>query len=100
MFGQHLLIGKIRLVVVALPLNGSREVIPVVSAYDQADSNMHILGVHVAKGGLSERCWSILFKPPAATWFFNPDWHNQRNSVSRPVLKRSESANEEALGTS
>jgi hypothetical protein len=69
---QNLLVGKIRLVVVALPLDRSCKATSVVSANEQVDSNERILGVHVAKGGLLERCWSILFKPPAATWFFNP----------------------------
>jgi hypothetical protein len=69
---QHLLVGKIRLVVVALPLDRSCKATLVLPNNEQVDSNERILGVHVAKGGLLERCWSILFKPPAATWFFNP----------------------------
>jgi len=49
--GQHLLVGKIRLVVVALPLDRSREAASAVPKNEQVDSNKRIVGVHVAKGG-------------------------------------------------
>jgi hypothetical protein len=69
---QNLLVGEVRVVIVALPLDRSCEPTSVLPNNEQVDSNERILGVHVAKGGLLERCWSILFKPPAATWFFKP----------------------------
>ena len=69
---QYLLVGKLRLVVVALPLDGSREATPAVSANEQVDSNERILGVHVAKGGLSERCWSIFFQAACGDMVFQP----------------------------
>jgi hypothetical protein len=69
---QHLHVGKIRLVVVALPLNGGREAASVVPKNEQVDSNERILGVHVAKGGLLERCWCILFQAACGDVVFNP----------------------------
>jgi len=69
---QYLLVGKVRLVIVALPLYSSGEAASVVSANEQVDSNERILDVHVAKGGLSEMLDASSFKPPAVTWFFNP----------------------------
>jgi hypothetical protein len=73
---QHLLVGKIRIGVVALPLNGGREATLVLPNNEQVDSNERILGVHVAKGGLPEKMLDASpFKPPAAAWFSTPDRH-------------------------
>jgi hypothetical protein len=70
---KHFLVGKIRLGVVALPLDSSRKATSVVSADEQVDPNERMLGVHVAKGGLHEKMLDASpFKSPAAMWFFNP----------------------------
>jgi hypothetical protein len=48
---QNLLVGELRVVIVALTPGGSREAASVVPKNEQVDSNERILGVHVAKGG-------------------------------------------------
>jgi len=70
--GQHLLVGKVRIGVIALPLCGRGEPSPVATADEQVDPNERRGSIHVAKGGLSEMLDASSFKPPAATWFFNP----------------------------
>ena len=54
---KYLLVGEVRFVIVALSLNRSCKATSVVSANEQIDSNERMLDVHVAKGGLLERCW-------------------------------------------
>jgi len=69
---QHLLVGKVRIAVVALPLGRCGESASVALADEQVDPNKRRGSVHVAKGGCVERCLvAPFFKPPAATWFFN-----------------------------
>jgi hypothetical protein len=70
--GEHLLIGKVRIGVVALPLCDCGKPVPVAAADEQVDPNKRRGSVHVAKGGLLEMLDASPFKPPAATWFFNP----------------------------
>ena len=71
--GQYLYVGKVWFGIVALPLDRSRKAASVVAANEQVDSDKRIPGIHVAKGGLPEKMLEAsLFKPPAATWFFNP----------------------------
>jgi hypothetical protein len=41
-------------------------------ADEQVNPNERMLCVHVAKGGFCKKASSTLFKPPAATWFFQP----------------------------
>ena len=68
--------GKVWLVVVALPLDGGREVTSVVSADEQVDSNERMLGVHVATGGLSEGGWMHVFASRLRRrGLSTPDWH-------------------------
>jgi hypothetical protein len=69
---KHLLVGKRRGGVVALPLGNRGKSASVALTDEQVDPNKRRGSVHVAKGGLSERCLvAPFFKPPAATWFFN-----------------------------
>jgi hypothetical protein len=70
---EHLLVGKRRIGVVALSLGHRSKSASVALADEQVDPNKRRGSVHVAKGGFVERCLvAPFFKPPAATWFFNP----------------------------
>lgn len=70
---QHLLIGKVRIGVVALPLGHRSEATPIVPTDEQVDPNERMLTAYVAKGGLVRRC---LVAPssnrPRRRGFFNP----------------------------
>nr|WP_263810686.1 hypothetical protein [Salinibacter pepae] len=70
--GQHFLVGKVGLIIVALSLGRGRKATPVVLANEQVDPNERILRTHVAKGSLLEMLDTPLSKLPAATWFFYP----------------------------
>jgi hypothetical protein len=70
---ERLLVGKVRVGVVALPLCNRGESPSVAAANEQVDPVRHGGSVHVAKGGCMERCLiAPFFKPPAAAWFFQP----------------------------
>ena len=69
--GQHLLVGKVGIGIVALPLRDCGEPSPVAATDAQVDPNERRGSVHVAKGGLVEMLDTSAFKPPAPTWFFN-----------------------------
>ncbi|MCS3613452.1 hypothetical protein GGP63_002752 [Salinibacter ruber] len=71
--GQDFLVGKVGLVIVALSLGRGSDATPVVPTNEQVDPNERTLRTHVAKGSCVERrLVAPFFKPPAATWFFNP----------------------------
>jgi len=70
---EHFFVGEVRIGVARLALGKSPEAaLPVVSADEQVNANKRIRKVHVAKGGVCEKASGTFFKPPAATWFFNP----------------------------
>jgi len=70
--GQYFLVGKVRLIVVALTLGRGRDAASVVPTNEQVDPNEHVLKTHIAKRRWSERLDAPLSKLPAATWFFLP----------------------------
>ena len=85
---KHFFVGKFRIGVVALTLSGGVEPSSLASADEQINANERILPVgvfcfggrnvrviHVAKGGLRERTWLVLFKSPAAAWFSTLNRH-------------------------
>jgi hypothetical protein len=69
---QHFLVGKLRGIVVALPLCNCGKPSSVAPTDEQVDPNKRRGSVHVAKGGLLGMLDASPFKPSAATWFFNP----------------------------
>jgi hypothetical protein len=70
---QHLLVGKGWIGVVTLPLSHSLQASSIPTADEQVDPNKRRSSIHVAKGGyLKKMLVAPSFKPPAATWFFNP----------------------------
>lgn len=72
---QHFLISKVCFGVVDLPLSCSSNRASVVSANEQVDPNERILGVHVAKGNLSEKMLVHLLSSRQRRGFSTPDWH-------------------------
>jgi len=54
---EYLLVGEVRIGIVALPLHHSAQAsVSVMTANEQIDPDEHMLPVHVAKGGLDGRC--------------------------------------------
>jgi hypothetical protein len=68
---KHLLVGKVRVGVVALPLCDCGETSPVAAADEQVDPKVLGSSVHVAKGGLLDvgciffqaACGDVVFQP-------------------------------------